>query len=124
MLPPKWDDFANPNDAWCNRLLWFLLVLAFAGYTFLLLLMAMTMVLVLVMTMTMTMVLVLVPELVLLLGAAAAAAAVVVAAVYDVEVQLPPVWMRLCELTSFSLALNYSLLDHLIAPRSATSAKH
>lgn len=85
MLPPKWDDFANPNDAWCNRLLWFLLVLAFAGYV-------------------------------------CCATWTYInefntpndEAVYDVEVQLPPVWMRLCELTSFSLALNYSLLDHLI----------
>ncbi|CAL1153768.1 unnamed protein product [Cladocopium goreaui] len=35
--------------------------------------------------------------------------------VYEVERQLPPVWIRLCELAALQAAINYSIFDHLVA---------
>lgn len=86
MLPPKWDDFPNSNDARCACGIWTLLAMAFIGYLS-------------VATISFGESLQLPDQ----------------EDVYEVERQLPPVWIRLCELAALQAAINYSIFDHLVA---------
>lgn len=86
MLPPKWDDFPNRNDARCACGIWVLLAMAFIGYLS-------------VATMSFRESLELPDQ----------------EEVYEIERQLPPVWIRLCELAALQAAINYSIFDHLVA---------
>mmetsp|Transcript_98670 Transcript_98670/g.235050 ORF Transcript_98670/g.235050 Transcript_98670/m.235050 type:complete len:341 (-) Transcript_98670:120-1142(-) len=85
MLPPKWDSFPNKNDAMCAWALWAILALVFLCY-------------VVVSTMSYVDGLYLPED----------------EDVFSAELQLPPVWLQLCDLLPLQAALNYSLLDHLI----------
>ena len=85
MLPPKWDDFPNRNDAKCACGIWIFLAVVFVSYLS-----------------------------IATLGFIECLDLPDNQEVYESDHQLPVVWIRLCELAPLQAAINYSILDHLI----------